>query len=176
MSNYIEISNSFYTTPIGHTVAALPPKRKVSRGYGRTYTNKDTFKVKASAIIAWFDDMRGKWAQYAIQKIGKDFINYRELISDKQEGLSELLLNGNIAFDDWELTYIPNMFREAKRLIDNTIYMKIRLYARDRDVSLRSIYDEKGLNYNFVRRQEQKEEKIVFWALEYFEKIYGGQQ
>lgn len=78
--------------------------------------------------------------------------------------------------EDCDFEYIPNIYREAKRLIKNTKYLKLRLEATDEHISLQELYRQKQINAKHARYKETEEAELVFWAIENFEKKYGGVQ
>ena len=145
-----------YSTPIGRTVKTLDKPKALKKGVSeKTKTKtKETFSSKPSAIIAWYDNITSRKLQLALHEAGR----------------------GNYRFEEWEYEYIPNVYREATRLIKNTKYLKLRLEAADEHITLQEYYRKKQINARHARHEEIKEAELVFRAIEYYEKIYGGQQ
>ena len=145
-----------YSTPIGRTVKTLDKPKALKKGVSeKTKTKtKETFSSKPAAIMAWYDNITSRKLQLALHKAGK----------------------GDYKFEEWEYEYIPNVFREATRLIKNTKYLKLRLEAADEHITLQEYYKKKQINARHARYKEIEEAELVFWAIEHYEKIYGGQQ
>ena len=145
-----------YNTPIGQTVKTLDKPKALKKGVsGKTrLKTKETYSSKPPAIMAWYDDVISRKLQLSLHKAGK----------------------GDYKFEEWEFEYLPNLFREAKRLIENTKYLKLRLEATDKNISLQELYRQKRINTKHARYKEKEEAELVFWAIEYFEKKYGGNE
>ena len=151
------VKRNHYITPIGHTAASLEqtpekPTHKVVITEKKKKKKRLTFATKPPAIMAWYDELTSRKMQLLLHKAGK----------------------GDYTFEPWEYEYIPNMHKEAKRLIGGTKYLKLRIEASDKEIFLAELYKHKGIHPKLARDKELEEAEIVFWALEYFEKIYGG--
>lgn len=145
-----------YSTPIGKTVKTLDKPKALKKGVSENTKTKtkETFSSKPAAIWAWYENITSRRLQLALHKAGK----------------------GDYKFEEWEYEYIPNVFREATRLIKNTKYLKLRLEAADEHITLQEYYRKKQINARRARHKELEEAEVVFWAIEHYEKIYGGQQ
>jgi len=145
-----------YSTPIGKTVKTLDKPKALKKGVSEKTKpkTKETYSSKPAAIMAWYDNITSRKLQLALHKAGR----------------------GNYRFEEWEYEYIPNVYREATRLIKNTKYLKLRLEAADEHITLQEYYRKKQINARRARHKEIEEAELVFWAIEYYEKIYGGQQ
>ena len=156
MNNRRATIRATYSTPIGKTVKTLDKPKALKKGVSEKtrLKTKETYSSKPAAIMAWYDDITSRKLQLALHKAGK----------------------GDYKFEQWEFEYIPNLFREAKRLIKNTKYLKLRLEAIDLNITLLELYRQKRINTKHARYKEKEEAELVFWAIEHFEKIYGGKQ
>lgn len=140
-----------YVTQIGHTVKALPKQPALKRGVKAVAIIKPIPKTKAAQLMDWYDQLRTSQMQLIAFTAG---VSLRE-------------------FDEWEFTYVPNMFREATRLLKINKYLAIRLYSYENDIPMNELYKRKGINYNTGRKKENEEIDIVLWALKIFEKRYS---
>ena len=145
-----------YSTPIGKTVKTLDKPKALKKGVSENTKTKtkETFSSNPAAIMARYENITSRRLQLALHKAGK----------------------GDYKFEEWEYEYIPNVFREATRLIKNTKYLKLRLEAADEHITLQEYYRKKQINARRARHKELEEAEVVFWAIEHYEKIYGGQQ
>jgi len=136
-----------YSTPIGKTVKTLDKPKALKKGVSEKIKTKtkETFSSKPAAIMAWYENITSRKLQLALHKAGK----------------------GDYKFEEWEYEYIPNVFREATRLIKNTKYLKLRLEAADEHITLQEYYRKKQINARRARHKEIEEAELVFWAIEY---------